>query len=698
LLGEKDALHLPQMKIQRLRDFLASAGLKNLTPSDRETICDQAALMIEQFYAHLPFKRARYAIDPVQRIRLLRARLGQISSDLAFHSELLQAFAELRDVHTSYRLPPPYSKTIAFLPFFLQIYFDRKHHRRFLVTNVLPGFTHPSFQAGVEVTQWNGMPVRRAVDLLAEHIPGGNPAAKFLRGMMRMTVRSLASTLPPDEEVVFIRYLAREGSAEEHIIQLPWFAGSGMGTDLRESISNSVCEPLKDFAIVRKVLWCPDEWKQEQTLYAQRTRSAQRTPYAQQSPYAQQTPSKQVAPLTSALPDVFQFQHSGGAPDQLHGAIEPSLLARADKRFGYVKIKTFEGDADSIFDEFKRILQLMQSAAPDGLILDVRSNAGGDINAAERLLQLLTPAAITPAQFHFANTPAMQDVIARLQELDSDRLGHLKLLEQINEVAPYFREWFSDTLEAVASGSLTTSGRPLTDPETANDTGQVYYGPVALVIDAASYSATDTFAAGFQDHRIGEIIGVDDNTGGGGASRWSHTQELVERLKGVVNVQPPLQPLPAGVSMAFALQRSARVGPNAGDPVEDIGVKCSIPYRITKADLLDFGWDLIPFACRVLAKKPTYRLEVIQHTRKGRAIQVSMKSSHIDCLVCFIDGHPELTARARGRQSLRIPLPESGRSAARELRINGYALHAPRGSRRKELTLVASAKLKVPRR
>ena len=51
-------------------------------------------------------------------------------------------------------------------------------------------------------------------------------------------------------------------------------------------------------------------------------------------------------------------------------------------------------------------------------------------------------------------------------------------------------------------------------------------GDVALntitVTDALCYSTTDLFAAGFMDHAIGPVLGVDDNTGAGGANVFSH--------------------------------------------------------------------------------------------------------------------------------------------------------------------------------
>ena len=43
-----------------------------------------------------------------------------------------------------------------------------------------------------------------------------------------------------------------------------------------------------------------------------------------------------------------------------------------------------------------------------------------------------------------------------------------------------------------------------------------------LVTDAFCYSTTDIFAAGFQDHEIGTILGCHDNTGAGGANVWDH--------------------------------------------------------------------------------------------------------------------------------------------------------------------------------
>ena len=48
---------------------------------------------------------------------------------------------------------------------------------------------------------------------------------------------------------------------------------------------------------------------------------------------------------------------------------------------------------------------------------------------------------------------------------------------------------------------------PYTDPEACNTTGRLYGGRVIVITNALSYSATEFFAAGFQDHGGG--LGID---------------------------------------------------------------------------------------------------------------------------------------------------------------------------------------------
>lgn len=658
---QKNALDLPNLNVVRLPEFRQMARAAKLSRADKETICEQAILVVDQFYAHLPFKKARYAFDPVQRLRLLHAQIAQTTDDLLFHGALLEIFAEMRDAHTFYGLPAPYQGAVAFLPFFMQSYVEQGE-RHYVVTNVLTGFTHTNFQPGVEVTGWNGMAVSTAVHRFAENLPAGNPASQFLRGLMRLTVRPLTYTTPPDEDVVYVQYRAADGSGEAHVLALPWYVATGIPGSVFQSRASGVCDAMAEQNTARQILWGQRAWDEQVQLQAAEAEAAATRLHVPVFSSWSALPEslKREDYLFSKVPALFDFQHPSGLFVQ--GAITPDELCESfdgtAKRFGYVRIKSFGARSETIFNEFRRILDVMNEFAPDGLILDVRGNPGGSIKGAERLLQLLTPQTITPASFHFANTPTIQEILQSLQHGEQPDLV----------LQTEFADWISDGFEALASGRLVTNGHPLTPKRLANDTGQVYQGPVALIIDATSYSATDIFAAGFQDHHIGLIIGVDDNTGGGGASRWLHHDDLLEKLKAIPEV--PLKTLPGGATLGFAHLRSSRVGPRAGDSLEDVGVKCDCRWQLTKKDLMDYGSDLVRFACRQLGAQPAYRLEIVHVVAGPAGLDVKVRTRNLDRLVCYLDEQLRFVTPA-GADSFTVPLEASERQS-RTLSIRGF--------------------------
>jgi C-terminal processing protease CtpA/Prc len=148
----------------------------------------------------------------------------------------------------------------------------------------------------------------------------------------------------------------------------------------------------------------------------------------------------------------------------------------------------------------------------------------------------------------------------------------------------------------VITGALFSRGVQITTTEEANDLGQQYFGPVILITDALCYSATDLFAAGFQDHKIGPILGVDGNTGAGGANVWTHAL-LKDILKGSTY---ELKDLPSGLGMRVSIRRNMRVGEQTGIPIEDLGITPDLKYDMTKADLLQQNIDLINKASELL--------------------------------------------------------------------------------------------------
>src|SRR3712207_4451464 len=144
---------------------------------------------------------------------------------------------------------------------------------------------------------------------------------------------------------------------------------------------------------------------------------------------------------------------------------------------------------------------------------------------------------------------------------------------------------------ALETGAIFSSAFPITPVDGANRRGQRYSGPVVLVTDARCYSATDIFAAGFQDHGIGDVLGVDDNTGAGGANVWEH--RLLLRLLGQEGNPSlpvpgsPLRSLPKQAGMRVSIRRTLRVGAQAGTELEDLGVVPDARHEMTRRDLLE---------------------------------------------------------------------------------------------------------------
>src|SRR4051795_7868037 len=131
-----------------LHDFLATAG--TLTHAERMVLVEQALLLLEGNYVHLSLKTAMHAVNPVQRLRLLRARLvrqddATMDAEPVFHAEMSGIFHSVRDLHTNYLLPAPFAGMIAYLPFQVERYGEGTDEK-YLVTRIAQGMPAAPFR------------------------------------------------------------------------------------------------------------------------------------------------------------------------------------------------------------------------------------------------------------------------------------------------------------------------------------------------------------------------------------------------------------------------------------------------------------------------------------------------------------------------------------------------------------------------
>lgn len=240
-----------------------------------------------------------------------------------------------------------------------------------------------------------------------------------------------------------------------------------------------------------------------------------------------------------------------------------------ETRFGLMRIVYFGKWATTFKETFVSILKMLPQ---DGLVIDLRSNPGGEIRAAERVLQTLTDTPITPLPFQF-----------RANAVTEQPTTQTKLFQK-----PEMADWLDLVRPSADLGSQFSRLGTMTKPDLVNDTGQVYHGPVIVVTNAITYSAGDIFAASFQDHGIGKVLGVDEATGGGGANMWPHGA-IVQH----VHPNRNFRALPGTARMSMAVRRCTRVGARLGLPIEEAGVTPDLFHRTTRRDLLETDADLM---------------------------------------------------------------------------------------------------------
>lgn len=693
-------------KVHTLAEFLSTAGA--LSRSDRLTIVEQALVMIDQTYVHLPLKRAMHAIEPVQRLRLVKQRLDSYS-ERAFHNEMISIFVHLRDLHTNYILPEPFRSRVAFLPFHIEECFEpagvgKEPVRQYVVTEVAEGISDRSFKVGVVLTHWNGILIDRAVEINADREAGSNLDARHLQGLQSMTNRWMGMSLPPDEDWIVARYLsdngkgpAREARFDWQVFMPPPAPGGGGGAVPGADLLAAGDPHLRRIGIdakaemqrrVRKLLFAPEAVSAQQKMvdlgarapstaqafHVQVMAAAAATAGALAPELGARPRGRTARAATKASPQAADHPRPGSAAEasslaagaMLEGvdltanSIMPDVIKQFGKVtspkgvFGYIRIVTFAIAGNQIEPFIREFIRIAALLPHEGLIVDVRGNGGGTIAAGEGLLQTMTPVAIEPERFHMINTPLT-----------------LQMCEQDEELAT----WRDSVRESVETGSTFSQGFPLTPPEFCNAIGQTYQGPVVLIVDAGCYSTTDMFAAGFQDHQIGVVLGTSGHTGAGGANVWEHT-DLQQTLP---PASSPFKPIPSGASFRVAIRRSTRVGVRSGEPLEDLGVAPDAPevpvYRMTRNDLLNHNVDLIAHACGILAGMPRQRVAASCNKLANGSLDVTVTTSNLRRVDVLLNGRPVHTLDVKdGSTSFNVAPPQSlpRTAAASVLECRGF--------------------------
>ncbi|SKC72017.1 S41 family peptidase [Krasilnikoviella flava] len=518
-----------------------------LTATQQHDLVDLWTTLLADVYVHYGQKRALYGYDPLRALAALRREIPLLDS-AGFLRALSRIVNRLRDQHTQLFVGAPGADPyVAALPFLVES-FGPYTAPTFLVTKTTDGVPDPAFVPGVRLITWNAVPFTRAVDQFADTLTGGRPDARRARALETLTQRPLAYLPPPDELWVDVGYRHPEDPADDpdRTARFEWRAirpeSAATADDRVETRTRRGIDVVGETARrARKLLFATDLWE---------------------------------ADRRAAAP---QAKGSGWLRTSFADALAARPVTTSHGTFGYLRIWTFDVRHPARFaDEVARLLRRLPAA---GLVVDLRSNPGGVVDAAERLFQLFTDRRIEPARFACRATPAMADIA----EADGNGAD--------------LADWAGSLRTALDLGEEFSQHLPLADPELCNGAERAYRGHVVAVVDANTYSCGDLFAAGIVDHGIGRVVAVGAATGGGGANVW--TGDDVQYAYHAAHRTLP--PLPPGIGFALAVRRMVRSGAAAGLAIEDVGVAGEERYDMTERDVVGGNRDLLEHCTALLA-------------------------------------------------------------------------------------------------
>ncbi|HWM22726.1 MAG TPA: S41 family peptidase [Ilumatobacteraceae bacterium] len=583
--------------------------IEPLGSGKRDEIITMFTELLDGLYVHLPLKRAMHGIDPVQQLRRLHER-SRPMTDEAFHREIGAVLSNLRDAHTVYIAPSPFLGSVARLPFLIE-QFGPEDAPRFLVSKVIDELVDDAaFIAGVEIIEWNGVPIAEAIRRRGEVERGGRPDSAMARALDSLTLRPLGFGPPPDEKWVIVGYRAGDDKpVREH--RFEWrFIEPGPGPDEPHPTAPAATATAMhpDRALVRrakKLSFNTGLWSSEKD----------------------DRRSAALAPR--------------GASGVMSGRFQDNVSARTitvdGRDYGSLRLWSFDlADDDGFVDE---VIEMLRELPQNGLIIDLRGNPGGLIWAAERLLQLFTPSRISPSRFSIIAS----DLTRAMTDAPQNR----------RELGP----WRRTLLEAIGTGELYSQSVTITPYERCNDIGQVYGGPVVAVVDPTTYSAADLFAAGFADNGIGTVVSVGRATGAGGANVWR-----ADTLNSVLSGTPHRLPqLPNGVGFTMSVRRATRIGASDGAPIEDVGIVGHRSYVMTRDDLLHENGGLHAYCVRLLEAEPSTMMTV-----DWNPPQLAVAVGRLDRVDVYVDSRPRESVDVDDSLTLEL------NDVREQIRVEGY--------------------------
>lgn len=513
-----------------------------LTRTEKVLLAQQSQLVLRDLYVNRYQKNEYYGtnpnfsghVDPAAKVQSVVNAIDSLSTaDL--HKNLSQIFVSQRDLHLNYNFPLPHAAFISFLPFNFARTASATNSNEVRISSIYGVFFDVFFpdqrkpQIGDLVLEYDGLPIKQAVDKEVINGNGANLYAGFSRALQTMTFTSQASSLPPAKDRINLKLKSAQ-TGEEYSITIPWMSQYD-DADLSPTFSaTNSTKAISATTAMQALAMSNEPFQERYNQFVEKNLQQDQGAFAKQ---ATTEPS-----------------------------IKWAIVNRGSKKVGYISIASFVPSRVTDNGALTIIANLLrnQLAATDALVVDVRNNGGGSIVYADKLPQMFMPGNASTNSARFLNTAL------NFNFLNQD------IFKQ------YWPNWVQLITDARNTNNRYSKTGVFTVPQDANSMGQMYYKPVGVLANARSYSATDLFTCAMQDNGAATVFGEDPKTGAGGANVLEHA---------FFNAFSPdvFPTLPGGVSMRVSWRQSIRSGYNNGTMIEDHGCNASVQVPRQLSDL-----------------------------------------------------------------------------------------------------------------
>jgi hypothetical protein len=513
--------------------------LKELTLDEKRTLLDQANLVLSKIYVNKENKTKLYGFNPERDFEELRNNLESISTE-DFHARMLEIFNSAKDYHVNYYLPAPHVCYSASLPIYLYLSKNNKYIVRKIFNehlNLAPELGKLSLAD--EILKYDGQTVHQKVLEFSKNVNASTAPSRRRAAEVFTTWRDVsADPLPKNNKVVL---QVKKANGEIVNVTLPW---------ITEAYKECIEAPLKDKAENKK-----SSSVRSQLLKKGLSREEKLNRYLKSAEKrwdnVKDSFQLNFGRFHSFKEDFIDLSDVRKTDDE---DIQWKIFNFEDKRVGYLKLSsfnTFDMDAVEAAKRVKIILEVDFNNT-HALIIDLRSNLGGQIDYAEYLATLFHP---NPQQTFPFMTRANEDV---LSIYDGD-LSWTRLIE--NSIGQN---------EYAGPGKISLASE-------LSSFSQAYFGRVVLLTNAYCFSSCEIFAAAMKEFAGAEIYGLHKTTFGGGANVWDSLYFAPAFEK---------NNLPKAIPQSLSFRATVRHGilPSDKSIIDDVGVLSDhiVPLEISE--------------------------------------------------------------------------------------------------------------------